>query len=175
MVLEWKDSLGLDSGWFKRNISSQRSNNEQVTSSLVPQVPLQLGHFVPSPLPSSLKKKNFFFLILSDSTSHHVEALWFCLRWNCTGRGQQQSSYCQTRETFQSTTAWPLSSTELLNTHSLHRSLECINTVSSSTSPLSLYAPFSPLYELPFLCPHHFADKGLYSQSYGLSSGHVWT
>ena len=21
---------------------------------------------------------------------------------------------------------------------------------------------------------HHFADKGLYSQSYGFSSGHVW-
>ena len=46
-------------------------------------------------------------------------------------------------------------------------------TVSSSTS-LSLYVPFSPLYELPFLCPYQFADKGLYSQSCGFSSSRVW-
>ena len=42
----------------------------------------------------------------------------------------------------------------------------------------SVEAPWKKSYDKPKQCikkqRHHFADKGLYNQSYGFSSSHVW-
>ena len=43
---------------------------------------------------------------------------------------------------------------------------------------IKMLVPWKKSYDQPRQCikkqRHHFADKGLYSQSYGFSSSHVW-
>ena len=43
---------------------------------------------------------------------------------------------------------------------------------------IKTFAPWKESYDKPRQCVkkqrHHLADKGLYSQSYGFSSSHVW-
>ena len=43
---------------------------------------------------------------------------------------------------------------------------------------IKILAPWKESYDKPRQCikkqRHHFANKGLYSQNYGLSSSHVW-
>ena len=43
---------------------------------------------------------------------------------------------------------------------------------------IKMLAPWKKSYDKPRQCiktqRHHFADRGMYSQSYGFSSSHVW-
>ena len=51
-------------------------------------------------------------------------------------------------------------------------------TVVSAAMKLKTLSPWKESYDRPKQCikkqRHHFADKGLYSQSHGFSSSHVW-
>ena len=52
-----------------------------------------------------------------------------------------------------------------------------LQTVTAATK-LEILAPWKKIYDKPRQCikkqRHHFANKGLHSQSYGFSSSHVW-
>ena len=52
-----------------------------------------------------------------------------------------------------------------------------ITTDGDSSHEIKMLAPWKESYDKPRQCiknqRHHFADKGLYSQSYGFSSSHV--
>ena len=54
---------------------------------------------------------------------------------------------------------------------------DCSHEIKNKTKQKTL-APWKKSYDKPRQCikkqGHHFANKGLYSQSYGFTSGHVW-
>ena len=69
---------------------------------------------------------------------------------------------------------WPSSTEALIEGHYFNK---CVSTESIILTGLKTLAPWKESYEKSRQCiknqRHHFANKGLYSQSYGFSSNHV--
>ena len=63
-------------------------------------------------------------------------------------------------------------------TMQFHHAISPCNFTITSAMKLKILTPWKKSYEKPRQQikkqRHHFADKGLYRQSYGFSNGHVW-
>ena len=106
----------------------------------------------------------------SDTT----EWLHFHYSLSCTGEGNGNPLHCSCLENPRDGGAWWAAIYGVAQSRTRLKWLSS----SSSSQTIKRPAPWEKSYDKPGQCikkqRHHFSNKGLYSQSYGFSSSHVW-